>query len=46
MNANLIVKKLGGYIDGFGGGQPFFATASGNNINGITKILKEADSFI
>ena len=46
MNANLIVKKLGEHIDGSGGGQPFFATASGNNINGISKILKEANSFI
>jgi alanyl-tRNA synthetase len=46
MNANLIVKKLGEHINGSGGGQPFFATASGNNINGIAKILKEANSFI
>ena len=46
MNANLIVKKLGEHINGSGGGQPFFASASGNNINGIAKILKEANSFI
>jgi len=46
MNANLIIKKLSEYIEGSGGGQPFFATASGNNINGITKLLKEANTFI
>jgi len=46
MNANLIIKKLGEHIDGSGGGQPFFATASGNNVNGISKILREAESFI
>jgi len=46
LNANLIVKKLGKHIEGSGGGQPFFASASGNNINGISKILKEASSFL
>ena len=46
LNANLIVKKLGKHIEGSGGGQPFFASASGNNIKGISKILKEASSFL
>ena len=42
LNANDIVKSLSKYIDGSGGGQPFFANASGNNLNGVSKLITEA----
>ena len=37
-----IIKKLGKYIDGSGGGQTFFATAGGKNLDGISGALRAA----
>ncbi|QBA64946.1 alanine--tRNA ligase [Muriicola soli] len=45
-NAGQIVKELGKYIQGGGGGQPFFATAGGKNPAGIQKALKQVRSLI
>jgi len=45
-NANIIVKSLSKHINGSGGGQPFFASASGNNTQGVGKLLQEALKII
>jgi alanyl-tRNA synthetase len=45
-NANKIVKSLSKHINGSGGGQPFFASASGSNIQGVGKLLQEALKII
>jgi len=46
LNANTIVKSLSKHINGSGGGQPFFASASGSNIQGVGKLLQEALKII
>jgi alanyl-tRNA synthetase len=46
LNATQIVKQLGKYIEGGGGGQAFYATAGGKNLNGIEKALQEAKTII
>src|SRR5690606_3956819 len=46
LNAGKVVKELGKYIQGGGGGQPFFATAGGKNPAGINEALQNARSYI
>jgi alanyl-tRNA synthetase len=46
LNAGQVVKSLGKYIQGGGGGQAFFATAGGKNPGGIAEAIAHAKDFI
>ena len=46
LNAGKVVKELGKYIQGGGGGQPFFATAGGRKPAGIKEALEKAKDYV
>jgi alanyl-tRNA synthetase len=46
LNAGQVVRELGKFIQGGGGGQAFFATAGGKNANGMDEAIANAKSFI
>jgi alanyl-tRNA synthetase len=46
LNAIAIIKEISGEINGSGGGQPFLASAGGNNPSGITAALNKANEYL
>jgi alanyl-tRNA synthetase len=44
--ANTIIKEIGQYIKGGGGGQPFFATAGGKHPAGLSDALQAAKDLL
>ena len=46
LNAGTVVRELGKFIQGGGGGQPFFATAGGKKPEGIEEALVEVRKYL
>ena len=45
LHAGNMVKELAKAIKGGGGGQPFYATAGGNDASGIDTVLRQAEEL-
>ena len=46
LNAGQIIKEIAKEIKGGGGGQPFFATAGGNDVSGLRNAVEKGKSFV
>ncbi len=46
LNAGNVIRELGKHIEGNGGGQPFFASGKGKNVNGIKDALEKVIDFV
>ena len=46
LNAGNVIRELGKFIDGNGGGQPFFASGKGKNVVGIKEALEKVVEFV
>ncbi len=46
LNAGAIVREAAKEMQGGGGGQPFYATAGGKNLDGLAAAVEKAKSFI
>ena len=46
LNAQNVVKQLSHFIDGSGGGQSFFATATGKNLLGIKSVIINSKGLV
>jgi alanyl-tRNA synthetase len=46
LNATNIVRVLAKEIQGGGGGQPFFATAGGKHLEGLSNVLSKVNELI
>lgn len=46
LNASTIIKQLGEYIEGNGGGQPFFASGKGKKLDGLNEVLQRVNNLV
>ena len=46
LNASQIINEVGAHVDARGGGQPFFAVASGDKVTGVKALLDHAQEII
>jgi alanyl-tRNA synthetase len=45
-NASIIIREAAKEIQGGGGGQPFFATAGGKDLNGLERAMEKTLAMI